>query len=240
MTEDCPLQNKFDNNNFEIDTEQAKKYAFRVRLREVFTDGLFTLVKWNFLFVICSLPIVTIAPAVAALFNCTNLQVTDDRPQFSASKWFFASFKAACRKMFVPGIFFTLANIVLVFGFAFYLKLAGTSAVYIPLASFSLLALVIIWAVAIHAFPMIFRETDFDAGIVSTNDKNLTEIAKEAAALALTKTKATAIVLILGFAVVAAQFLFFPASTPVVLTLGFALPAQAAALAHTEPEIIDM
>jgi len=234
------LQNKFDNNNFEIDTEQAKKYAFRVRLREVFTDGLFTLVKWNFLFVICCLPIVTIAPAVAALLNCTNLQVTDDRPQFGASKWFFASFKAACRKIFVPGILFTLVNFVLVFGFAFYLKMTSVSIIYIPTASFSLLALVVIWAVAVHAFPMVFVKTDFENGTISANDKPLGEIVKEAAALALTKTKGTVIALLFGFAATAMQFLFFPASTPVILTLGFALPAQAAALAHTEPEIIDM
>lgn len=234
------MQDKFDNNNFEIDIEQAKKYSFRVRMREVFTDGLFTLLKWNFLFVICCLPIVTIAPAAAALLNCTNLQVTDDRPQFKASKWFFASFKAACRKMFVQGLVFTAANIMLVTGFVFYLKMAGTNVMYIPMASVSLLALVIIWAVGIHAFPMLFAYTDFEKGTVAVTDKAMGDIIKEAAALALTKTKGTVVALVLGFAVIAVQLLFFPASIPVVLTLGFAIPAQAAALAHTEPEIIDM
>ena len=233
------MQKQFENNNFEIDVEMAKKHAFRVRLREVFTDGLFTLVKWNFLFVICCLPVVTMAPAVAALLNCTNLQVTDDRPQFKATKWFWLSFKVACRKCFVPGLLFTLANFMLVFGFAFYLKMTGTSIVYVPMASVSLLVLVLIWAVAIHALPMLFENTDFDNGTVKVSDKAVGEIVREAIPLAFVKAKGTLISVVLGLVAVAAQLLFFPASIPVVLVLGFALPAQAAALSHTEPEIID-
>lgn len=233
------MQKQFDNNNFEIDIEMAKKHAFRVRLREVFTDGLLTLAKWNFLFVLCCLPIVTIAPAIAALLNCTNLQVTDDRPQFKASKWFFASFKAACKKMFLPGILFTVVNFMLVFGLGFYLKMTDVSVLYIPMASFSLLALIIVWTIAIHAFPIVFEGTDFDSGIVTASDKTVVEIIKEGVTLAFVKAKGTAVAVVLGLVVVAAQILFMPASIPVVLVLGFAVPAQAAALAHTEPEIID-
>ena len=57
--------------------------------------------------------------------------------------------------------------------------------------------------------------------------------------VAFAKAKGTIIAVVLGFAVIAAQLLFLPASIPVVLVLGFAVPAQMAALAHTEPEIID-
>lgn len=233
------MQKQFDNNNFEIDIEMAKRHAFRVRLREVFTDGLFTLAKWNFLFVICCLPVVTVAPAVAALLNCTNLQVTDDRPQFKASKWFFASFKAACRKMLVPGLMFTVANIMLVFGLGFYLKMTSVSFVYVPMASISLLAILLIWAVAVHAFPMMFDVTDFDEGTVTTTENSIGEIIKQAVPMAFAKAKGTMVAVMLGFAVIAVQLLFLPASIPVVLVLGFAVPAQIAALAHTEPEIID-
>lgn len=232
------MQKQFDNNNFETDIEMAKKYAFRVRLREVFTDGLFTLAKWNFLFVLCCLPVVTIAPAAAALLNCTNLQVVDDRPQINASKWFFASFKAACRKIFLPGIMFTLANFVLIFGFAFYLKMAGTSFLYVPMASLSLLLLVLVWAVAIHAFPLMFESTDFDNGTVTVSEKTVGEAVREAVPMAFAKAKGTLISVVLGMVIIAAQFLFMPASIPVMLIIGFALPAQAAALAHTEPEVI--
>ena len=233
------MHKEFDNNNFKIDMEMAKKHAFRVRLREVYTDGLLTLAKWNILFVLCCLPVVTVAPAVAALLNCTNLQVTDDRPQFKASKWFLASFKAASRKMLVPGILFTAANFALVFGFAFYLKMTGVSVMYVPLASFSLIALVIIWAVAVHAFPMMFENTDFDSGIVTMTEKTVAETVKDAVPVAFAKAKGTAAAVALGFVIVAAQLLFIPASIPVMLTIGFAIPAQAAALSHTEPEIID-
>ena len=233
------MQKQFDNNNFEIDLEMAKKHAFRVRLREVFTDGLLTLAKWNFLFVLCCLPVVTIAPAVAALLNCTNLQVTDDRPQFKASKWFLASFKSACTKMLIPGIFFTIANSALVFGFAFYLKMTGVSIMYVPMASLSLIALVLMWAVAVHAFPMLFAETDFDSGVVTMTEKTVAETVKDAVPVAFAKAKGTAVAVVLGIVVMAAQLLFIPASIPVMLVIGFAIPAQAAALSHTEAEIID-
>ena len=234
------MQNKFDNTNFEVDIEQAKKYAFRVRLREVFTDGLFTQLKWNVLFLLCCLPIVTIGPAVAALLNCTNLMVADDRPQIKASRWFFVSFKAALKKTMGFGVLFTAANFAFIFGFAFYLKMTSTSVMYVPMASVSLLAIVCIWGVSVHLFPLMFKETDFENGTVTMSNESITELVKQAAALALLNMKKTLIAVVFGLVVVAAQLLFIPASTPVVLTLGFALPAQAAALAHTEPEILDM
>ena len=233
------MQKQFDNNNFDIDIEMAKKHAFRTRLREVFTDGLLTLAQWNILFVMCCLPVVTAGPAVAALLNCTNLQVTDDRPQFKASRWFFLSFKAACRKMLLPGILFTFANMALVFGFAFYLRMTSQSVMYVPLASVSLIALVVIWAVAIHAFPMLFQTVDFDNSVVTMTEKSVADVAKEAVVVAFAKAKGTVVAVVLGMVIIAAQLLFLPASIPVMLVIGFAIPAQVAALAHTEPEIID-
>ena len=233
------MQKQFDNNNFNIDMEMAEKHAFRVRLREVFTDGLLTLAKWNFLFVLCCLPVVTIAPAVAALLNCTNLQVTDDRPQFKAAKWYWLSFKAACRKLFVPGLIFTAANFVFVFGFAFYLKMTSQSIMYVPMASLSLIVLVLLWAVAIHAFPMMYETVDFDNATVTMTEKSVAEIFKKAIPLVFEKAKGTVMAVAIGFVVIAMQMLFLPASIPVVLVIGFAIPAQAAALAHTKPEIMD-
>ena len=233
------MQKQFDNNNFNIDMEMAEKHAFRVRLREVFTDGLLTLAKWNFLFVLCCLPVVTIAPAVAALLNCTNLQVTDDRPQFKATKWYWLSFKAACRKLFVPGLIFTAANFVFVFGFAFYLKMTSQSIMYVPMASLSLIVLVLLWAVAIHAFPMMYETVDFDNATVTMTEKSVAEIFKKAIPLVFEKAKGTVMAVAIGFVVIAMQMLFLPASIPVVLVIGFAIPAQAAALAHTKPEIMD-
>ncbi|MBR2502674.1 MAG: hypothetical protein IKB62_00950, partial [Oscillospiraceae bacterium] len=66
-------------NKVPVDMEMAKKYSFRIRLREVFTDGLLTNLKWNLFFIFTSLPVFTVGASMAALSNCTNLLVKDDR-----------------------------------------------------------------------------------------------------------------------------------------------------------------
>ena len=233
------MQNKFDNNNFEVDIELAKKYAFRVRLREVFVDGLLTQVKWNFMFVLCCLPIVTLGPALAALYNCTNLHAYDDYPQYKATKCFLDSFVAAFKKTVGFGLAFGIANLVFGVGFAFYLKMTSQNIMYMPMASISLVVLVLIWCVAVHLLPMLFEKTDFENGTIKMNDEAIAVITKQAVQQALLNGKKTIITVVLGFAIVAAQLLFVPASIPVILVIGLALPAQIAAFSHTQPEILD-
>ena len=226
------------NGNLNIDIKKAKKHAFKVRLVEVFSDGLFTQAKWNVLFVLCCLPVVTFGCAVAALYNCTNLLVSDDRPQRRSGRLFLNSFKAAVRGFFMPSVLFTLANAVFLSGFAFYLKLTSASIIYVPLASAGLIALAVIWAVAIHLLPELF-ETDLETGEVAVVDMPLSQLVKTAAEKALINGKKTAVVLVLDFVLLAVQLLLLPITVPVILVIGMTIPAQLAAFAHTEPEIID-
>ena len=228
-------------NKVPVDIEKAKKYAFHIRLREVFSDGLFTAVKLNCLFLLTSIPLVTIGPAMAALANCTNLHVMDDRIQFATSKAYFASFRASLRRTLPVGIAVILLNLVFGTGLHLYIQLMGQNIMFVPLASLSLLALVVLWAVTVHLMPLFFEATDFDSKplTVTITGKSTKELILTAARTALVTAKKTAVCLVIGGIMLALQFLFMPLTIPVVLIIGIGLPAQVCAFCHTEPEILE-
>lgn len=226
-------------NKVPVDMEMAKKYSFRIRLREVFTDGLLTNLKWNLFFIFTSLPVFTVGASMAALSNCTNLLVKDDRVQYAAAKIYFASFKAAFRKMLPAGLVMLVLNIVFGFGLGFYIQMMGQNIIFVPMASLSLLVLIALWAVAIHLMPSVFEDTDFENNTVTVTEKGIKELAGEAAATAFASMKKTIIALVISAVMVVLLALYMPLTIPVVLTLGFAIPAQICAFSHTEPEILD-
>ena len=225
-------------NKVPIDMEMARKYSFRIRLREVFTDGLLTNLKWNLLFIFTSIPLFTIGASMAALSNCTNLLVKDDRVQYSAAKIYFISFKAAFRKMLLPGIVIFMLNIVFGFGLTFYIQMMGHNIMFVPMTSLSLLALAVLWAVVIHLMPSVFEETDFDENTVKVTEKGVTELVREAAQTAFLTMKKTIITLVISAVIIVLETLYMPLTIPIVLTLGLAIPAQICAFSHTEPEIL--
>jgi len=226
-------------NKVPVDMEMAKKYSFRIRLREVFTDGLLTNLKWNLFFIFTSLPIFTIGASMAALGNCTNLLVKDDRVQYAAAKIYFASFKAAFRKTLPVGFVILALNIMFGFGLGFYVQMMGQNIMFVPMASLSLLVLIALWAVAIHLMPSVFEETDFDENTVTVTEKGTGELVREAAQTAFVTMKKTIIALVISAVIIVLQILYMPLTIPVLLTLGVAIPSQICAFSHTEPDILD-
>ena len=229
-------------NKVPVDIKKAKKYAFQLRLREVFSDGLLTAVKLNFFFLLTSIPLVTIGPSMAALANCTNLHVTDDRVQFATTKAYFASFKAAFKRTMPVGIAVALLTAFFGFGLHMYIQMMGQNIMFVPLASLSLVALVVLWAVTVHLMPLFFEDTDFDSKplTVTVTDKSTKELVSTAIRTALITAKKTVICLVIAAVMVGLQLLFMPLTIPIVLIIGIGLPAQVCAFCHTEPEILDM
>ena len=226
-------------NKIPVDMEKAKKYAFNMRLREVFTDGLLSQVIWNVMFFITSLPIFTIGASMTALANCTNLHVVDDRAQFKPAKLYMASFKAAFKTTLPAGFLLLAVNTVFGYGLHFYIQMMGENIMFVPLASLSLLVLVVVWAVAVHLMPLFCENTDYDTYTVTMAEKGLKELVGQAVQIALVNMKKTVICLFIGAVIVVAQLLFMPLTIPVVLTIGLVLPAQICAFSHTEPEILE-
>lgn len=208
------------------------------RLGEVISDGLLTMVKWNFLFLITCIPVITIGPALAALSFCTNALVVDDRPQENSSKLYFQAFRAGFFKALPLGILTAVVTLIFGMGFFLYLYMIPENVMYIPLASLSLLVLLLFWGIMIHVYPSLFdyEATDWDSKEIHITEKPLRELFASAAYRALERMKKTGFALIFGIVFIGGQFLIFPTTLPLTVAIGFVFPALAGAFAHTDPE----
>lgn len=208
------------------------------RLGEVLSDGLLTLVKWNLLFLITCIPIITIGPAMAALGFCTNALVTDDRPQKNAAKLYFNAFKASFFKALPLGIYFLFITLLFGAGFFVYSYLSPENAVYVSMSSLSLVILTLFWGVMAHLFPLLFdfEKTDLENTKVVMSSKTLRELITEAAYTALARMKWTAIALVFSVLFLGVLILFLPNTLPLLLTIGFSFVAAAMAFAHTKAD----
>lgn len=215
------------------------RYKLLIRLGELISDGLFTLVKWNFLFLLTCLPIITIGPSLAALHYCTNALAKDDLPQIRSGKLYFSAFRSCFHKAFPLGIFTLMICLIFGGGFFLYLSLVPESPIYIPLTSFSALVLLLFWSLMIHLLPQMFEfdKTDWEEQHVYVSDKPLKQMFFDASCFSLTHVKGTLIALIFSLVYLGGQVMLFPVILPLTLALGFSLPAMAAGLAHTKPDV---
>lgn len=200
------------------------------------TDGLLTLVIWNVLFILTSIPIITIGPSMAALGFCTNALVTDDRPQKGAVKLYFNAFKASFLKSLPVGIYFLFITIIFGAGFFVYSYLSPENAAYVSMSSISLLVLSLFWGVMIHLYPLMFdfENTDWENKQPVMRKIKLSELISESGRTALFYMKRTAIALVVAVLLFGILILFLPTTFPLLLTVGFSAVAVAAALAHTD------
>ena len=207
------------------------------RIGETISDGLFTLVKWNVLFLFTCVPIITIGPALTALLFCTNALVKDDLPQERASALYLNTFRA-CFLRALPSGLLTLA-VCLVFGTGFFLysRMISAQPVYIPFASLSLIVLFFFWGVMIHLFPRFVKETDWDKKTVTVTDESMRMLFSQAASYALWRIRKTIPALLLAAFFLLGQLLLFPVTVPLTVTIGFSMPALAVSFAHTDPEL---
>ena len=145
---------------------QITKGKPSLRLQEIImdSDGLLTLVKLNLLFIITTIPFLPVVmlftggASITALLYCTN-QLVRTGAVSEVKNTYFHIFKTYFKKTFTAGLVIVLLNILFICGLMFYITMASSNIIYIPFASFSLLAIIIIHAVAIHLFPS-FTEED--------------------------------------------------------------------------------
>ena len=222
---------KYPDNKFQI-TKGSKN----LRLREILmdSDGLLTIVKLNFLFLITIVPIIpfvtvfTAGPAVTALLYCSNQLVkTGNLPQ--TGKTYFNIFKSSFKTTVKYGFVLTLLNYMFISGLAIYLTLASENYMYIPFASVSLIGIIILWSVTIHLFPSFTEDNE---------DKSAKERITDAATLAVINIKSTLIAVVLSFVIIGAVILMLPKTLPLIFIVVFSAPALAAGFAHTDPEFI--
>lgn len=206
------------------------------RLGEMITDGLLTLVIWNFLFLLTSIPIITIGPSMAALGFCTNALVTDDRPLKGSVKLYFNAFRASFFKALPIGLYFLFITTLFGAGFFVYSYLSPENPVYVSMSSISLVVLSLFWGVMMHMYPLLFdfENTDWENKKVTMRKIKLGALINEAGRTALFYMKRTAIALVFVVLLFGTLILFLPTTLPLLLTVGFVTVAVAAALAHTD------
>ena len=214
----------------------SAKEKMPTRLGEIMTDGLPTLVLWNFLFILTCIPIITIGPAIAAMSFCTNALVMDERPKKRAALLYFNAFKASFAKAFPLGICFLLVSISFGTGFLVYLQFITENMGYLFLASFSLLVLFLFWGVTAHLFPMMFdiEKTDWKLKKPILIQKTLRQLITEAGISAVTRMIPTIIGLVVSVLGLGFIVLYMPATLPLFLTLAFSAVGVAMAFAHTK------
>lgn len=200
------------------------------------TDGLLTLVKWNFLFILTCIPIITIGPSMAALGFCTNALITDDRPQKGAARLYFNAFRASFFKALPIGIYFLFITLLFGAGFFVYSYMSPENVAYVSMSSISLVVLTLFWGVIAHMYPLMFdfEKTDWESKQPVMANKKLRDLITEAGYEALARMIPTAIALVFSVLFLGSLILFLPTTLPLLVTVGFSFVSVAMALAHTE------
>lgn len=119
-------------------------YQFMVRLWDV--------VKLNFLWLICSLPIVTIGPATIALYTVT-LKMVDDQEGHVVTQ-FIKAFKGNLKQGIPLGLIYLITSYLCYLNFELFNKIEGNPMVFL-IAAFVILAVGLVHLT--YAFPLAAR-----------------------------------------------------------------------------------
>ena len=216
---------------------QITKGSPSLRFREILmdSDGLLTLVKLNFFFLITTFPVIpflaffTGGASITALLYCTN-QLVRTGSVLQVRKTYFTVFKNYFKSSFPAGFIVALLNYTFIIGFVIYLTMASSDLVYIPLASISLLAIISVWAIILHFFPALTEEEN--------EDKNFKELISISVSSVFIKLKKTLIAVVISFIIIFGIILMLPKTLPLFLVMIFSVPGLAAGFAHSDAEFI--
>ena len=198
----------------------APELRTRKPLGEILSDDLAALVIWNILFFITCLPILTLGPALAALGHCTTLLVRDQFTGEKPARVYLRAFRSCFFRAFPWGLAAFAASLLFGTGLLFYVRLSGENWLFVPLTAISLLALIFLWGILIHLFPLLSELPKGES------------LFRPAVGLAFKQMGPTLRALLISSVLLAAQILYFPAALPIMLSIGFVFPALACAFAH--------
>ncbi len=117
-----------------------------------FISRFWDMIKLNFLWLLCSLPIVTMGASTAAAFSIT-LKMVDEQEGYIA-KDFFKAFKSNLKQGSIMGIMFLIAIVALWLDFQFF-NLLDTNPVIFLIMGF--IGIFIVTLTFLYAFPLLAR-----------------------------------------------------------------------------------
>ncbi|MHB8128587.1 MAG: YesL family protein [Mobilitalea sp.] len=163
----------------------------------------------NIIFIICCLPIITIGPAVAALYQVILREIRGEHGYLL--KKFFHHFKEMFIQSFFTSLIFFVIVLILVFNITFWNELDSAIATIISVLLY--ISLFVVACTVIYVFPLIAR---FNNGFVQT--------IRNAFFIAFTNPKST--ILLLGIHVITIAIInFFSPSKVFMLLIGFSFIA---------------
>lgn len=170
-----------------------------------FIDTTARFVALNIIFIICCLPIITIGPAIAALYQIILREVRGEHGYLIRK--FFQHFKEMFVQSFFTFVIFLAIILILVFNITFWSSLGG-------LLSYLILILVcIMLLIAVCAFVYIFP-------LMARFENSLWFTIKNAFLIALANPKSTMILLFIHI-IMAGIIYIFPPSKVFMLFIGF-------------------
>jgi len=207
-----------------------------LKLKEIITTCLPTLILWNLLFILTCIPIITIGPAMAAMGFCMNSLIESDRAKESAAKLYFNAFRTSFMKALPVGIYFLFISLLFGAGFFVYSYLSPENAAYVSMSSISMVVLSIFWGYMMHFYPLMFDfdKTDWETKQVFMRKTKLTDLIAEAGRIAMYYWKQTALALVFVVLFFGSMLIFLPFTLPILVLIAFSAVALAAAMAHTE------
>lgn len=185
--------------------------------------NFFDLVLLNIMFVVTSLPIVTIGASYTAFISVCNKYAKDE--VVYPLKEYFINFKNNFLKSALYGIIFTITIFIISFSCFFYFNLAKEIFVFYLLASISLLCLFLVIMTACWFFPLYCeKKYDFKRLIIDSFFKIFINFARSIVFL-LT-------VILVSFAI----FAFFPYSLPFIVFFPVMIIALCSSYLSFEPK----
>lgn len=199
----------------EMDWNKRSTFLF---LWQLISDNLWGLVKLNVVFFFTCIPVVTLGPALSALGYCIAEMVRENG-DLEPVREYFRQFSACFRRAFGWGLLVLALTVMFGTGLFLYGSIAMNNMMLLPIMALSLFALLCVWSISLHLFPMLVESAE--QGVL-----------REAAFRTLRYMGRTLAAVLLGAAVLIAQLMLFPTTIPLTLLLGLSLPALFGGLAY--------
>lgn len=201
----------FEREGTEIEKEEVFDYTF-ISFFKLLIDKFWILIKLNLLFIIFSLPIVTIPASLGALNSITMLLV--QRKHVFLWSDFIAKFKENWKQSTVCFIILSILTLFILFCLNLYINISHVNQLFMILFFVTLSLLVFLEMISLYVYPLITT--------ISLSIKN---IIKNSIFLSIVCIKNSILGLILFTFFILSSILFIPFSLPIVILIGFSIPS---------------
>lgn len=177
---------------------------------QLFISRFWDMLKLNILFIIYSIPIVTIGPAFGAMTSIT-MSMIQNKHIFIFSD-FHKAFKANWKQSLICSLISSILIILLNISIPFYFKLAQGNSIFYAVSFFSIFLTVLLGLAWIYIYPLL-----------TTVSLSVKDIFKNAILLSIVCFKSTILGALIYWTILIINIVLFPLSLPIILFLTLSL-----------------